>query len=61
MSRISCQPDISHRQSRRQEGSALVVVLLSLLLASLIGMAMAYSGIMEVKISRNYNTSTQAF
>jgi len=37
------------------------MALFTLLLASLIGLALAFSGMYEVKVARNYNTSTEAF
>jgi hypothetical protein len=45
----------------RERGSALLMALFTLLLASLIGLALAFSGMYEVKVARNYNTSTEAF
>ena len=44
-----------------QRGAALLVVMFCLLMAGALGMALTYSGIYEVKLSRNYKTSSEAF
>jgi hypothetical protein len=51
----------NQRASGKERGSALIVALFSLLLASLIAMGLAFTGMYEVKISRNYQTGTEAF